>query len=113
MPTGSASSWSLPAEIPGAETSAQYRIADEAGLTVQGFLTFLDPPKETAGPAIAALAEHGVCVKVLTGDNEIVTRKICREVGLEAGIPILEARSRNSMMRHCVSLPRSAPSSPS
>ncbi|WP_141049107.1 magnesium-translocating P-type ATPase, partial [Brucella melitensis] len=76
-------------EIPGAETSAQYRIADEAGLTVQGFLTFLDPPKETAGPAIAALAEHGVCVKVLTGDNEIVTRKICREVGLEAGIPIL------------------------
>ncbi len=72
-------------EIPGAETSAQYRIADEAGLTVQGFLTFLDPPKETAGPAIAALAEHGVCVKVLTGDNEIVTRKICREVGLEAG----------------------------
>ena len=43
----------------------------------------LDPPKETAGPAIAALRENGVAVKVLTGDNEIVSTKICREVGLE------------------------------
>ncbi|MFK4064134.1 magnesium-translocating P-type ATPase [Brucella anthropi] len=76
-------------DIPGVQTKAQYKIADESDLIVQGFLTFLDPPKETAGPAIAALAEHGVAVKVLTGDNETVTTKICREVGLEPGVPLL------------------------
>jgi P-type Mg2+ transporter len=47
-----------------------------------GYIAFLDPPKESAGRALAALAKHGVQVKVLTGDNEIVTRKIWREVGL-------------------------------
>ncbi|MBD9627035.1 magnesium-translocating P-type ATPase [Ensifer sp. ENS06] len=71
------------------KTKSQYKIADETDLTIQGFLTFLDPPKETAGPAIAALAEHGVTVKVLTGDNEVVSTKICREVGLAPGIAIL------------------------
>lgn len=76
-------------EIPGVETKAQYGIADEKELIVEGFLTFLDPPKETAGPAIAALAGHGVAVKLLTGDNEVVSVKICREVGLEPGIPVL------------------------
>lgn len=76
-------------EIATVETKAQYGIGDEGGLTVQGFLTFLDPPKETAGPAIAALADHGVQVKVLTGDNEVVSAKICRDVGLDPGSPIL------------------------
>ncbi|MGN6770474.1 MAG: magnesium-translocating P-type ATPase [Rhizobiaceae bacterium] len=76
-------------EIPRPESKARYDISDEKDLVVQGFLTFLDPPKETAGPAIAALAEHGVAVKVLTGDNEVVTAKICREVGLEPGTPVL------------------------
>ncbi|MDH6234966.1 Mg2+-importing ATPase [Mesorhizobium soli] len=76
-------------EIPGVQSKARYGISDEKELVIQGFLTFLDPPKETAGPAIAALAEHGVAVKVLTGDNEVVTTKICREVGLEPGIPVL------------------------
>jgi P-type Mg2+ transporter len=47
-------------------------------------VAFLDPPKESAEPALKALASHGVAVKVLTGDNELVTAKICREVGLEA-----------------------------
>lgn len=47
-----------------------------------GYLAFLDPPKETACRAIAALEQHGVQVKVITGDNDIVTRKICKEVGL-------------------------------
>lgn len=73
----------------GAETKTHYDIGDEAELTIHGFLTFLDPPKETAGPAIAALAEHGVTVKVLTGDNAVVSAKICREVGLEPGEPLL------------------------
>jgi Mg2+-importing ATPase len=76
-------------EIPRLVSKARYDISDEKELVVQGFLTFLDPPKETAGPAIAALAEHGVAVKVLTGDNEVVTAKICREVGLEPGTPVL------------------------
>lgn len=60
-----------------------YGIADEAGLVAIGCLAFLDPPKDTAHTAIAALHHHGVAVKVITGDNEAVTRKICREVGLD------------------------------
>jgi len=59
-----------------------YGIADECVLTLVGYIAFLDPPKESAAPAIHALAEHGVTVKVLTGDNERVTAKICHEVGL-------------------------------
>ncbi len=59
-----------------------YGVADERGLTLVGYIAFLDPPKESAGPAIAALERYGVAVKILTGDNDVVTRKICREVGL-------------------------------
>ena len=47
-----------------------------------GFLAFLDPAKETAGDAIRQLQAAGVKVKILTGDNELVTRKICNDVGL-------------------------------
>ena len=60
-----------------------YSLADEQDLTLIGYVAFLDPPKESTAPALKALAEHGVAVKVLTGDNELVTAKICREVGLE------------------------------
>ena len=60
-----------------------YSVADEKDLIAVGCLAFLDPPKDTAGTAIAALHHHGVEVKVITGDNEAVTRKICREVGLD------------------------------
>ncbi|PRF29976.1 magnesium-translocating P-type ATPase [Burkholderia multivorans] len=67
----------------------QYRTADERDLVVRGFLTFLDPPKESAAPALAALRENGVAVKVLTGDNAIVTMKVCRQVGLSPGTPLL------------------------
>jgi P-type Mg2+ transporter len=58
-------------------------------LFFKGYIAFLDPPKETAGPAIAALQKHGIAVKVLTGDNELVSRKIGKEVGLslEAVLP--------------------------
>jgi len=66
-----------------------YGIADEAGLTAIGCLAFLDPPKDTAHTAIAALNHHGVAVKVITGDNEAVTRKICREVGLDVEHSVL------------------------
>ena len=60
-----------------------YSLSDEQELTLIGYVAFLDPPKESTAPALKALAEHGVAVKVLTGDNELVTAKICREVGLE------------------------------
>lgn len=76
-------------KIPRNQSKAQYTASDEHDLVIRGFLTFLDPPKETAGPAIAALREMGVNVKVLTGDNAVVTSKICREVGLEPGAPLL------------------------
>ncbi|MFJ4390872.1 magnesium-translocating P-type ATPase [Pseudomonas soli] len=76
-------------DIPAADSKPQYHTDDERELVIRGFLTFLDPPKETAGPAIAALREMGVKVKVLTGDNPVVTCKVCREVGLEPGQPLL------------------------
>jgi len=59
-----------------------YRVADEREMTLVGYVAFLDPPKESAGAAIEALAARGVQTKVLTGDNEFVTRKICSDVGL-------------------------------
>ena len=76
-------------EISAEQTKTQYNVQDEKALAIRGFLTFLDPPKESAYEAISALSEHGVAVKVLTGDNEIITIKVCREVGLEPGIPLL------------------------
>jgi Mg2+-importing ATPase len=66
-----------------------YGIADEAGLTLVGYVAFLDPPKETTAPALATLASHGVTVKILTGDNEAVTAKICHDVGLAVGVVLL------------------------
>jgi Mg2+-importing ATPase len=64
------------------ERRAAYSKDDEHDLVLKGYVAFLDPPKETAAPAILALGSHGVAVKTLTGDNELVSRKICGEVGL-------------------------------
>ena len=66
------------------ERKPAYAKEDENSMILIGYLAFLDPPKDTAGPAIKALHTHGIAVKVLTGDNELVTQKICREVGLDA-----------------------------
>jgi Mg2+-importing ATPase len=63
-------------------TKEVYSVSDESDLVLIGYIAFLDPPKESTRPAIAALNRHGVEVKVLTGDNELVTAKICRQVGL-------------------------------
>ncbi|MBO9662594.1 MAG: magnesium-translocating P-type ATPase [Dokdonella sp.] len=60
-----------------------WSVADEAGMTLVGFMAFLDPPKDDAREAIAALRAHGVDVKILTGDNDIVTRHVCRQVGID------------------------------
>ncbi|MBY0578970.1 MAG: magnesium-translocating P-type ATPase [Burkholderiales bacterium] len=64
------------------QQQASYSVKDESNLTLLGYIAFLDPPKDSATEAIAALNRHGVSVKILTGDNDAVTRKICREVGL-------------------------------
>ena len=64
-------------------TDAAYSVADESDLTLVGYVAFLDPPKESTAPALTALAGRGVTVKVLTGDNELVTRKVCQQVGLK------------------------------
>ena len=66
------------------ETQTLISKADESDLILKGYIAFLDPPKDSAGKAIGALQQHGVTVKVLTGDNALVTRKVCREVGLTA-----------------------------
>jgi Mg2+-importing ATPase len=64
------------------EPRSAYSKDDESELILKGYVAFLDPPKETAPIALAALNKIGVTVKVLTGDNDLVTRKICKEVGL-------------------------------
>ncbi|NNM67641.1 MAG: magnesium-translocating P-type ATPase, partial [Spirochaetales bacterium] len=60
-----------------------FSVGDESGLVLLGYLAFLDPPKDSAEKAIASLREYGVRVKVLTGDNELVTAKVCRDVGFD------------------------------
>jgi Mg2+-importing ATPase len=60
-----------------------YHIKDECYMTLIGFLAFLDPPKQTAAIAIKQLQRVGIDIKILTGDNEIITKKICQSVQLE------------------------------
>jgi Mg2+-importing ATPase len=68
--------------FPGDNDEPHYTVQDESNLTLLGFMAFLDPPKDTASAALAKLNEHNVTVKILTGDNDIVTRTICKQVGL-------------------------------
>ncbi|MEQ8154915.1 MAG: magnesium-translocating P-type ATPase [Clostridiaceae bacterium] len=69
-------------EMPGASDNPVYQVNDESQLVLLGFLSFLDPPKESASEALKQLDALNVAVKILTGDNEVVTTYICREVGL-------------------------------
>jgi len=82
-----------------ASPKTAYSVADETELTLLGYIAFLDPPKETARDAIVALARRGVAVKILTGDNDIITRKICLDVRLEPG-EILLGGSIEKMSDH-------------
>ncbi|MFF4604935.1 magnesium-translocating P-type ATPase [Streptomyces sp. NPDC001339] len=66
-------------------TSDTYTVADENDLTLIGFLAFLDPPKRDAAQALRALADNGIAVKVVTGDNELVAARVCAEVGIDVG----------------------------
>lgn len=61
-----------------------FSVEDEKNLILLGYIAFFDPPKESAADALELLAKAGVKVKVLTGDNALVTEKVCRDVGLEA-----------------------------
>ncbi len=69
-----------------------YSVADESDLTLIGYLAFLDPPKASAAAALKALAAHGIGIKVLTGDNEIVAGHVCGQVGLTVEPVLLGAQ---------------------
>ncbi|HWR11977.1 MAG TPA: magnesium-translocating P-type ATPase [Rectinemataceae bacterium] len=69
-------------QMPGATDEPVYSVADESDMILMGFLAFLDPPKESAKEALKRLHALNVDVKVLTGDNEIITAYICGEVGM-------------------------------
>ena len=69
-------------EMPGAKDEPVYSVKDESDLILLGFLAFLDPPKETASEALKRLHALNVDVKILTGDNEIITAYICKQVGM-------------------------------
>lgn len=66
-----------------------FGIEDEKDMVLMGYLAFLDPPKESSADAIRALKKHGVQTKILTGDNDKVTRTICSQVGLEVNTMLL------------------------
>ena len=65
-----------------AKTQEAFSVQDETNLILLGYIAFFDPPKDSAAAAIRALKQSGVEVKILTGDNELVTRKVCKDVGL-------------------------------
>jgi Mg2+-importing ATPase len=64
------------------ERPLTYTVADESNMILTGFVGFLDPAKPSAKPSIEALHRLGITIKVLTGDNEVVTKKICKDVGI-------------------------------
>lgn len=64
------------------QEAGEFSIADESDMVLIGYLAFLDPPKDTTAATLEALAEHNVVTKVLTGDNEMITRSVCKQVGI-------------------------------
>jgi Mg2+-importing ATPase len=64
------------------KTKTTFAVADESEMTLLGYIAFFDPAKETSAKAIDALTRSGVAVKILTGDNELVTRKVCSDVAM-------------------------------
>ncbi|MGD0644514.1 MAG: magnesium-translocating P-type ATPase [Candidatus Bathyarchaeia archaeon] len=65
------------------EDKAVYSVNDENDMVFLGFVAFLDPPKETTKESLRLLAKEGIELKILTGDNELVTRKVCEQLGFE------------------------------
>jgi P-type Mg2+ transporter len=81
----------IPPRNAGGSHVTLYSRADEADLVLKGYVAFFDPPKDTCSVALADLKGHGVTVKVITGDNDLVARKICKEVGLAVDVVLLGA----------------------
>ncbi|MBV7699428.1 magnesium-translocating P-type ATPase [Streptomyces sp. TRM70350] len=87
-----------------------YGVEDESELTLVGFLAFLDPPKRDAAAALRGLADKGIAVKVVTGDNELVAARVCADVGIDVGEVVTgsqidaldDARLRECVARHTV-----------
>jgi len=65
-------------------TKETFSVNDEKELILLGYIAFIDPPKDSAAEAIAGLQKAGVKVKILTGDNSLVTKKVCKDVGIDA-----------------------------
>ena len=72
-----------------------FGVTDECDMVLMGYLAFLDPPKESTADAIKALKAHGVTTKILTGDNDKVTRTICKQVGLKVRNMLLGSNLEN------------------
>jgi Mg2+-importing ATPase len=86
-------------------TEDVYRADDEKQLVLAGFLTFSDPPLETAKLALQDLRRDGIEVKILTGDNELVTQHVCSQVGLDSSRTILGSeleRMTDTALAHVV-----------
>jgi len=73
------------------QSQAVFTVADESRLILLGYIAFYDPPKPSATEALGLLSRAGVKVKVLTGDNGLVTEKVCRDVGLDPGLIVTGA----------------------
>ena len=73
----------------------QFSVADEKDMVLMGYLAFLDPPKETTAAALKALQDHGVAIKILTGDSDKVTVHVCQQVGLKVTGVILGSQMEN------------------
>ena len=75
-------------ELTGRQTCSK---EDERELVLRGYMAFLDPPKKSAAAALESLRQHGVAVKILTGDNHLISRKVCKDVGLSPDPMLLGA----------------------
>jgi P-type Mg2+ transporter len=76
-------------------------VDDESELVLAGFAAFLDPPKESAAPALRSLQHAGVAIKIVTGDSERVTRHVCRELGLPV-LGVLTGREIETLDDHAL-----------
>ncbi|MDR1695783.1 MAG: magnesium-translocating P-type ATPase [Endomicrobium sp.] len=79
----------------GVADGGTFSVADESDMTFIGYLAFLDPPKESAEKAVKALFDYGIKVKILTGDNDAVTRFVCKKVGITIDSLLLGADIEN------------------
>ena len=85
--------------MPGNNGEPHYELQDESDMTLLGYLAFLDPPKDTAAEALKRLKALNVDVKILTGDNEIITAYICKQVGMTVNNPARSTDRNNERNR--------------